>query len=145
MTNPLTPLDAQITTKAARPGGFAVADVRGHSDKSAYTSCANLVAKGLLFRAKISTARVRYFATQVAADAYKRTEARKRMSPAVSLGAKPAPVKTRRPVEIVMPAGVKVQVVASPAYTRLDMSSMLRDCAVGAARRTCHVVREVAL
>ena len=144
MTNPLTPLDAQITTKAARPGGFAVADVRGHSDKSAYTSCAKLVAKGLLFRAKISTARVRHFATQAAADAYKRAEARKRMLPAINL-AKPAPVKTRRPAEIIMPAGVKVQVVASPAYTRLDMSSMLRDCAVGSARRTCHVVREVAL
>ena len=144
MTNPLTPLDAQIITKAARPGGFAVPDVRGHSGKSAYTSCAKLVAKGLLFRAKISTARVRHFATQAAADAYKRAESRKRMLPAVSL-AKPAPVKTRRPVEIIMPAGVRVQVYKSQPYARLDV---LRDCAMGAmgsARRTCHVAREVAL
>lgn len=134
------PLDAIILEKAAKTGGFSIMDARGQPAKNAQKRCIRLIDKGQLFRAEITRIFIRYFTTSAAAVEFKREELAKKAKTSIEFSQRQAPAKTaKKHAEVIMPAGLKIQVLASHKYEPLNLAQVLRDCAVGSTRRTCHV------
>jgi hypothetical protein len=134
------PLDAAILQKAAQPGGFSINDARGQPAKNAQKRCTRMVASGKLFRAEITRIFIRYFTTSAAAVEFQREELAKKAKTSIEFSQRQAPAKTaKKHVEVILPAGLKIQILPSHKYEPLNLAQVLRDCVVGSARRTCHV------
>ncbi len=114
--------------------------------------------KGNLFRAKGSTmkngpAPFHYFTQKAGADEFGKRH---------GIAAQPVPVLAKewnapvivqmpktvwvtppvKPGKVVMPLGVRVVQCPSPTYQPLNMTAVWRDCAAGAHRASCRVLRD---
>ena len=102
----MTDLHRLLLTLAARPKGFAIDEVPGHTHSAVDHQVRRLVAKGQLHKAKLAHRTVRWFSTAAAAQRLVDTVGAQRAKRhELAAAAKPRMLDQG---EAVVPAGVKV-------------------------------------